>query len=129
MSKTFTVETTDLEDKAVRWAERDPQKWLELVVKNRAKAAMTELYSLELKKALEDPNTSSLSPVMEEVVLASKEPTCKDKNETIRQTVVTPPPTATAEELAAHALEAARLTQPSVVADTPRSFLGGNFNA
>lgn len=126
MAKTFTVKTTDLEDKAVRWAERDPQKWLEILVHHRAAMAMKELYSVELKKALSNPSTSSLSSNIEEVVLASNEPSAKQRTEEAAKTVIAPALDADPETLAAHAAQLGAITTPQFVADTPRSFLGGN---
>lgn len=113
MSHTFTVTTTDIEDKALRWAERDPQQWLEVVVKNRAKAAMTELYSIELKKALADPNIAQISSDMAEVVLASTELTALQKQEKAEL------------EMTLNPAKMAELTTPTVIGDTPRTFLGG----
>ncbi len=126
MSKTYTVTTTELEDKAVRWAERDPQKWLEVLVHHRAAMAMKELYSVELKKALANPETASLSSNIEEVVLASNEPSAKQKTEEAVRSVVAPALDADPETLAAHAAQLGALTTPKFVPDTPRSFLGGN---
>jgi len=126
MSKTFTVTTTELEDKALRWAERDPQLWLEVLVKHRAKSAMTELYSIELKKALADPTISSLSSNMEEVVLASTERTAKEQSEYAAKEIVAPALDADPAEIAAAAARMAQITSPRFVADTPRTFLGGN---
>jgi hypothetical protein len=127
MSKTFTVTTTELEDKALRWAVRDPEIWLDVVVKNRASAAMTELYSIELKKALVDPNTKTLSSNMEEVVLASTEPTAKQKHEHGVNSIVAPALEASPELMAEYAAKLAAMTTPAHVASTPRDFLGGNL--
>jgi hypothetical protein len=127
MSKTFTVTTTELEDKALRWAERDPQLWLETLIHHRAKSAMTELYSIELKKALADPLIPSISSNMEEVVLASTELTAKEKTEQAAREIIAPALDASPEELAASAAKMAQLTSPQFVADTPRTFLGGNL--
>lgn len=126
MPKTYTVETTDIEDKALRWAELDPQKWLEILVHHRANSAMKELYSIELKKALDDPNKETLSSNMEEVILESNELTALEKQEEAIRTVIAPAVDSSAEMLAEHAASLAKATTPSVVADTPRTFLGGN---
>lgn len=127
MPKTFTVTTTDLEDKALRWAERDPQLWLETLVHHRAAAAMKELYSIELKKALADPNIKSLSSNMEDVVLASTEPTALERVQTGPASIPAPPLDASPEEHARYTTLMGQMTSPSVVADTPRTFLGGNI--
>lgn len=127
MSKKFTVTTTDIEDKALRWAERNPQLWLETLVHHRASAAMKELYSLELKKALSDPTIKSLSSNIEEVVLSSKEPTAAERTKNGPESIPMPPPDASPEVHAQHAALLGQLTTPSVVADTPRTFLGGNI--
>jgi len=127
MPKTFTVTTTDLEDKALRWAERDPQLWIETLVHHRANAAMKELYSIELKKALADPNVSSISSNIEEVVLASTELTAKEKTELAVKEIIAPALDADPETLAEAAARMAQLTTPKFVADTPRTFLGGNI--
>jgi hypothetical protein len=124
MSKTYTVTTTDLEEKALRWAECDPQKWLDTIVHHRAKIAMKELYSIELKKALANPDTETLSSNMEEVVLASTELTAKQRNEQLMN-VPMPTPEATQEEAEAYIKAMGKLTAPEFVADSPRTFLGG----
>jgi hypothetical protein len=121
------VTLTALEDKAVRWAERDPQKWLDVVVKNRAHVAAKELYSIELKKALDDPSIETISSNMHEVILTSTEPTAAERHEMTMETSLNAPPlTADAETHAEHAAALARLTTPQYVSDTPRTFLGGN---
>jgi hypothetical protein len=124
MPKTYTVTTTALEEKALRWAECDPQKWLDTVVHHRAKIAMKELYSIELKKALANPDTETLSSNMEEVVLASTELTAKQKNEQL-VSVPMPPPEATQQESEAYIEAMGKVTTPDFVADSPRTFLGG----
>lgn len=115
MPQTYTVTTTDLEEKALRWVELDPQIWLATLVKHRAACAMKELYSIELKKALTDPEISSISSNIEEVVLASKELTSMEKH------------TKQQEEMTLDPAVMAQLTTPEVVADTPRAFLGGGL--
>ena len=127
MPKTFTVTTTDLEDKALRWAEQDPQLWLETLVHHRANIAMKELYSLELKKALADPSIASISSNIEEVVLASTEPTAKQKTELALAQSILPALNASPEEIAESAARIARATTPAFVSDTARTFLGGNL--
>jgi hypothetical protein len=128
MSTTYTVTLTELEDKAVRWAERDPQKWLEIVVKNRANVAAKEIYSIELKKALDNPDTQSISSDIFSVVLASTEPTAQERHARVTEaTLMAPPLDADAETHAAHAAALAQVTSPQYVGDTPRTFLGGNI--
>lgn len=126
MSKTFTVTTTELEDKAIRWAERDPQLWLETLVHHRANIAMKELYSIELKKALADPTIDAISSNIEEVVLLSNELTAKQKSELIMAESIMPTLNATPEEIAESAARMAKVTTPEFTADTSRTFLGGN---
>ena len=115
MPQTYTVTTTDLEEKALRWVELDPQIWLETLVKHRAACAMKELYSIELKKALTDPSISSISSNIEEVVLASQELTSLEKHNKQQKEMTLDP------------ANMAQLTTPAVVADTPRAFLGGGL--
>lgn len=124
MSKTYEVTTTELEEKALRWAELDPQKWLEVVVKNRAKNAMKELYSIELKKALANPEVNTLSSNMEEVVLASTELTAKQKNDQLKN-IPMPSIDGSSESAESYIKEMGKITSPEVVADSPRNFLGG----
>ena len=113
MPKTYTVITTELDEKSLRWAEFDPQLWLETVVRHRAACATKELYSIELKKALANPDISSISSNMEEVILNSDEITVAERN---KQRIDMP------------TLDPAEMdnqTRPSFIAETPRSFLGG----
>lgn len=125
MATTFTVTTTELEDKALRWAELDPQLWLETLVHHRANIAMKELYSLELKKALADPSINTISSNIEEVVLSSNELTAKQRSELIMTEIIAPTLNASPEEIADAAARMAQVTTPEFVADTPRTFLGG----
>jgi hypothetical protein len=124
MPKTYTVTTTDLEEKALRWAERDPQKWLDIIVHHRANIAIKELYSIELKKALADPAIGSLSSNMEEVVLASTEITAREKN---NQMLNLPQLTdnATDEESQTYVETMGKINTQTVPADAPKDFLGG----
>ena len=127
MTNTFTVTTTELEDKALRWAERDPQIWLETLVHHRANIAMKELYSLELKKALADPSINTISSNIEEVVLSSNELTAKQKSELFIAESIMPALNASPEEIAEAAARISKATTPDFVADTTRTFLGGNL--
>jgi len=78
MAKTFKVEISDLSDKILRWGECDPQKWFEIVVKNRANAAIEELYALELRKAIK--NKTNISGDKKKVVLESTELNAKERH-------------------------------------------------
>lgn len=124
MAKTYIVTTTELQEKALRWAERDPQKWLEMVVHHRAKLAMKELYSVELKKALASPEITEISSDIEAVVLASTEKTAKQRNDELSQ-VPMPTTDATAAEADAYVEAMGKLSTPAVIADSPRDLLGG----
>lgn len=108
----FTVTTNEIEEKALRWAELNPQKWLEIVVKNRAQVAMKELYSIELKKALSNPETKTISSNIEEVVLASTELSLEEKQNQLMQTPLDP------------TILGGLTTY--VVPESPRTFLEGN---
>lgn len=124
MTKTYTVTTTDLQEKALRWAERDPQKWLDIIVHHRAKLAMKELYSIELKKALANPEVNELSSDIEAVVLSSNEPTAKQKNDRLMEIPILSSD-ATQADSEAYIKAMGELNSPKVVADSPREFLGG----
>jgi len=78
MSKTYKVQISELNDKVLRWAEYDPQLWLETVVKHRANAAINELYDIEFQKALK--NKTAISSDKKKVVIQSNELTAEQRN-------------------------------------------------
>jgi len=121
MPISITVETNDIEDKALRWAERDPQKWLDTLVHHRAQCAMKELYSVELQKAMMNSDVDTISSNIEEVVLTSTELTAEEKNKLVENQLISLPENADLAE------QIGKITTPSVVADSPRTFLGGSI--
>lgn len=82
MPKIYSVKISELEDKILKWAEYDPHKWFEAIIKNRASAAIDELYEIELKKAVEAKKT--ISSNKKDVVLKSNELSAKEKTEKLR---------------------------------------------
>ena len=85
MSKTYTVRLSENSDKILKWAEYDPQLWFETIVKNRADAAINEIYDIELKKALESKEKKSISSNKEKVVLESTLPNARQRTEIAQQ--------------------------------------------
>lgn len=81
MSKTYTIEISDLDDKVFKWGEVDPNNWLQTVVKHRASKAIEEIYRDEIKKAIENPNKSEISSNKKEVVLQSNILSAKERHE------------------------------------------------
>lgn len=67
----FTVELTDAELKAFEWSARSPQEWIDNVVHERCRLAMEEIFAMETKRMLADPNVKEIPADMEAVVLAA----------------------------------------------------------
>jgi len=51
--KTYTVELTDTEDKALSYAALSQQDWIDNVVKNRCRIAIDEIVKITVDKCLE----------------------------------------------------------------------------
>lgn len=83
MSKIYSVKISELEDKILKWAEYDPHKWFEAIVKNRASSAINELYELELKKAVEAKKT--ISSNKKEVIIKSEELSARERTKKMQE--------------------------------------------
>ncbi len=62
---------TDAEAKAFYYVSDDPVFWATNVVKERCRIAMEEIFQMETKRMLDDPNISEIPADMEAVVLAA----------------------------------------------------------
>ena len=78
MSKIYKVQISELNDKVLRWAEFDPQLWLETVVKHRSNAAINELYDIEFQKALK--NKTTIGSDKKKVIVESTELNAKQRS-------------------------------------------------
>jgi len=64
------VTITDEEMRALAYVAVDPQEWVENFVKNRAAAAMQEIYEAEIARMLADPTITTM-PASKEAVIAA----------------------------------------------------------
>lgn len=65
--KTYTIELTDTEDKALAYIASSQQDWIENVVQNRCRIAIDEIISLTVQKCLE---SAIALPVTKEEIVA-----------------------------------------------------------
>jgi hypothetical protein len=64
------VTISDEEMRALAYVALDPQEWIENFVKNRAAAAMQEIYEIEIARMLADPTITTM-PASKEAVIAA----------------------------------------------------------
>jgi hypothetical protein len=64
------VTISDEEMRALAYVALDPQEWVENFVKNRAAAAMQEIYETEIARMLADPTITTM-PASKEAVIAA----------------------------------------------------------
>jgi hypothetical protein len=68
----ITVTITDEEMRALAYVAVDPHEWVENFVKNRAAAAMQEIYESEMARMMADPTITMIPASKEAVVAAAK---------------------------------------------------------
>lgn len=83
MAKTYSVELTDAEVKAMEYVAYSPQDWLDNVFKNRARRAIDEIYDLEVKRMTDDPSIDSIPADKTKVVLDADIKSAKQRNDEI----------------------------------------------
>lgn len=79
--KTFTVNLTDIQAKAMHYFAYDPQEWIETAVFARCQVAMDEIFNNEIKRLMNDPNTTSIPANREEVILNAPIKTAKERSD------------------------------------------------
>ena len=67
----FTITLTDAEAKALSYVALSPQAWADNAVKERARVAIDEIFQMEVRRMLEDPNTTEIPADRDAVVLAA----------------------------------------------------------
>lgn len=67
----ITITLSEAEYKALAYVAADPQDWVQNAATARAKTAMEEIFQLEVKRMLDDPNTTEIPADRESVVMAS----------------------------------------------------------
>jgi hypothetical protein len=76
----ITITLTDLEYKALAWAAVDPQFWVENFTKNRAAAAIDDIYQQEVQRMMNDPQITSMPTSKEAVVSAANIQSAAERN-------------------------------------------------
>ena len=79
MTRKITVELTEVEYKAMSIIANDPQEWLAIFTKNRAKKAIDEIAAQIVEEKL--TNGEPIFGTKEDLVLAANIPTAKEVNE------------------------------------------------
>ena len=69
MNHTYTIELTDVENKALAHVARVPQEWIENAIKLRCKKAIDEIYKKEVERMIADPTIESIPADKEQIVL------------------------------------------------------------
>jgi hypothetical protein len=69
--KTYTIELTDAEVKAMEYIAVSVQDWAENSLKNRARIAIDEIYNMEVARMTADPDITSIPADKDTVVLAA----------------------------------------------------------
>ena len=62
MSKTFRVDITDAQYKALAWKYANPHQSIDDFITNRIQESMIEIATIEIKRRLEDPNWTDPIP-------------------------------------------------------------------
>ena len=69
--KTYTIELTDAEVKAMEYIAVSVQDWAENSLKNRARIAIDEIYNMEVARMTANPDITSIPADKDTVVLAA----------------------------------------------------------
>ena len=75
----YTIELTEVEDKALWSIANTPQDWIENVVKERARKAINKIYESEVERMTDDPDITIIPADKTQVVLDADVPTAKEK--------------------------------------------------
>jgi len=70
MTVKYTVELTDIENKALEYVVHDPHMWVENVVKNRCRIAIDEICKLETERMIADPDITEI-PADKNTIIAN----------------------------------------------------------
>jgi hypothetical protein len=84
----ITITITDAEMKALAYVAVDPQEWVENFTKNRAAAAMQEIYEAEIARMTDDPTITTIPASKDAVVADAK---IKSAAERHAEFLATPP--------------------------------------
>ena len=60
MSKVYTVELTDVQEKVLRHIAYDPQEWIENAIFERCRKAIDEIYKKEVARMVDDPSIQNI---------------------------------------------------------------------
>ena len=83
--KTYTIELTDSEVKAMEYIAVSVQDWVTNVLKNRARIATEEIYNKEVERMTADPDITSIPADKNQVVLDAVLETAKDKTDRLEK--------------------------------------------
>ena len=78
MAKTYTVELTDAEDKAMAYIAYSIQEWIDNAVHVRASQARNEVYNNEVKRMTDDPDIDTIPADKDQVILDADIKTAKE---------------------------------------------------
>lgn len=73
------IELTEAESKALAYVVVDPIGWATNAVKERCRLAIEEIFQMEVKRMLADPDISEIPADREAVVLAANLPTLAER--------------------------------------------------
>lgn len=79
----INITLSEAESKALAYVAYSPQEWAENAVKERARAAMDEIFQIEVQRMIADPNTTEIPADKEAVVLAADIQSAAEKQDAI----------------------------------------------
>lgn len=77
----YTISLTEAENKALSYIAVDPQEWIQNAASERARIAMEEIFQMEVKKMIEDPNVNEIPADKEMVVLLAEIKSAHERQE------------------------------------------------
>ena len=86
---TYTIELTDVEQKAMEYISTDVDFWIQNAVHERARLAIEELVNDDIKEKL--ASGKSVKGSKEEIAMKSGRPNAKARNEAALKQMVMPP--------------------------------------
>lgn len=68
----YIVTLTEAQNKALSYVTSDPQEWIQNAATERARIAMEEIFQMEVKRMISDPNINEIPADREKVVLSAE---------------------------------------------------------
>lgn len=76
----YTVILTEAQNKALAYVAADPSEWIQNAASERARIAMEEIFQMEVRRMLSDPEIKEIPADKEAVVLAADIKSAAERN-------------------------------------------------